>query len=42
MDQVRKDARLRKVELMSLTTKDAIAILNESGKHTNHVLLVTC
>ncbi len=42
MDEVRKEAQLRKVELLSLTTKDAIAILNESGKYTNAVLHVTC
>ncbi len=41
MDEVRKEAQLRKVELLSLTTKDAIAILNESGKYTNAILHVT-
>ena len=29
------------MELLSLTTKDAIAILNESGKYTNAILYVT-
>ena len=42
MDDVRKEAQLRKVEFLSLTTKDAIAILNESGKDTNAILHVTC
>ncbi len=36
-----KGGQLRKVELLSLTTKDAIAILNESGKYTNAILHVT-
>ena len=42
MDEVRKEAQLRKVELLSLPTTDAIAILNESGRYTNAVLHVTC
>ena len=36
------NGQLRKVELLSLTTKDAVAILQESGKYTNAVLHVTC
>ena len=42
MDEVRKEAQLRKVELLSLPTIDAIAILNGSGKDTNAILHVTC
>ncbi len=42
MDEVRNEAQLRNVELLSLTTKDAIAILNGSGKDTNAILHVTC
>jgi hypothetical protein len=42
MDEVRKEAQLRKVELMSMPTKDAIAILNGSGMDTNAILHVTC
>ena len=42
MDEVRKEAQLRKVELLNLPTKDAIAILNSSGKDTNAILHVTC
>jgi hypothetical protein len=41
-DEVRREARLRKVELLSLQTKDAIAILNRGGKETNAILHVTC
>jgi len=42
MDEVRKRAQLRKVELLSLPTKDAIAILNRGDKDTNAILHVTC
>jgi hypothetical protein len=42
MDAVRKEAQLRKVELLSLPTTDAIAILNRGGKNTNAILHVTC
>jgi hypothetical protein len=42
MDEVRKEAQLRKVELLSLPTTDAIAILNGGGKTTNAILHVTC
>jgi len=42
MDEVRKQAQLRKVELVSLPTTDAIAILNGGGKDTNAILHVTC
>jgi hypothetical protein len=41
-DEVRKEARLRKVELLSLPTKDAIAILNRGDEDTNAILHVTC
>ncbi|MFZ0169000.1 MAG: MTH938/NDUFAF3 family protein [Candidatus Dormiibacterota bacterium] len=41
-DEVRKEAHRRKVELLSLQTKDAIAILNRAGKDTNAILHVTC
>jgi len=41
-DEVRKEAHRRKVELLSLPTKDAIAILNRAGKDTNAILHVTC
>ena len=42
MEEVRKEAHLRKVELLSLPTKDAVAILNRGGKDTNAILHVTC
>jgi hypothetical protein len=42
MDEVRKEAQLRKVELLNLPTEDAIAVLKGSGKDTNAILHVTC
>lgn len=42
MDEVRKEAHLRKVELLSVPTKDAIAILKVGGKGINAILHVTC
>lgn len=42
MDEVRKEAQGRKVELISLPTKEAIALLNRGGKDTNAILHVTC
>ncbi len=42
MDEVQTEAKLRKVELLSLPTRDAIAILNGGGKDTNAILHVTC
>ncbi len=42
MDEVQTEAKLRKVEFLSLPTRDAIAILNGGGKDTNAILHVTC
>jgi hypothetical protein len=42
LDEVRKEAQLRKVELLSLPTKAAIAILAGGHKDTNAILHVTC
>ena len=42
MDEVRKEAQLRKVELLRLPTKGAIAILNRGDNYTNAILHVTC
>jgi hypothetical protein len=42
MDELRREARRRKVELMALPTSEAIGVLNTSMKHTNAVLHVTC
>ncbi|MGA8206738.1 MAG: MTH938/NDUFAF3 family protein [Candidatus Dormiibacterota bacterium] len=41
-DAVQREARRRKVELLSLPTKGAIAILNRGDQDTNAVLHVTC
>ena len=42
MAEVLKEAQLRKVELLSLPTKAAIAILDGGRKDTNAILHVTC
>ena len=42
LDEVRKEAQLRRVELLSLPTKAAIAILDGGRKDTNAILHVTC
>ena len=42
MREVVKDAQLRKVELVVLPTKDAIAILNRGDLRTNAILHLTC
>ena len=42
MPEVEKDAHRRKVELVVLPTKDAIAILNRGDLRTNAILHVTC
>ena len=42
MDEVRKEAERRHVELVSLPTAEAIALLNSGGKETNAILHVTC
>ena len=42
MNEVQTEAKLRKVELLSLPTRDAIAILNGGGKDTNAIVHVTC
>ncbi len=42
MEEVRKEAKLRNVELLSMPTNDAIAILNGGGKDINAILHVTC
>jgi len=42
LDEVRKEAQLRKVELLSLPTKAAIAVLGGARKDTNAILHVTC
>lgn len=42
MEQVKREADRRKVELLSLPTRKAIEALNRKGKNTNAVLHVTC
>ncbi len=42
MDEVRKEAQLRKVELLRLPTKDPIAILNGNCNESNAILPVNC
>ena len=42
MPEVEKDAQRRKVELVVLPTKDAIAILNRGDLRTSAVVHVTC
>jgi hypothetical protein len=42
MDAVKVEAARRKVELVSLPTRQAIRILNQKPKDTNAVLHVTC
>jgi len=42
MPEVERDAQLRKVKLVVLPTKDAIAILNRGDLRTNAILHVTC
>jgi hypothetical protein len=42
MPEVQQEAQRRKVELVILPTKDAIALLNSGPPNTNAVLHVTC
>jgi hypothetical protein len=42
MDEVRREARQRKVELIILPTEEAMEHLNRCAKDTNAILHVTC
>ncbi len=42
MDQVRREAERRKIELVVLPTAEAIELLNRDPKATNAILHVTC
>jgi hypothetical protein len=42
MTDLQREARRRKVELITLPTPEAISMLNKGMKHTNAVLHVTC
>ena|SRR5271157_4186787 len=42
MDQVRREAKRRKVELLILPTEEAIEFLNKGAENINAILHVTC
>src|SRR5271166_5086842 len=42
MDEVRSEARRRKVELIILPTEEAMEILNRQTENTNAILHLTC
>jgi len=42
MDEVRREARRRKVELIILPTEEAMELLNRRAENSNAVLHVTC
>ena len=42
MDEVRREARRRKVELIILPTEEAMELLNQHAENTNAILHVTC
>jgi len=42
MDEVKREARRRDIELVILTTADAIEVLNEGMQDTNAILHLTC
>ena len=42
MDEVKNEAKRRKVELVILPTRDAVEALNKDGEGTNAILHVTC
>jgi hypothetical protein len=42
MNEVKREAERRKVELLILPTREAIEVLNENPKNTNAILHVTC
>jgi hypothetical protein len=42
MDQVRREAKRRKVELIILPTEEAMELLNRRAEKTNAILHVTC
>jgi hypothetical protein len=42
MDEVRREARRRKVELLILPTEEAMELLNQRIEKTNAILHVTC
>jgi len=42
MDEVRGEARRRKVELLTLPTEEAMELLNRRAENTNTILHVPC
>jgi hypothetical protein len=42
MDEVKREAKRRKVELLILPTEEAMKLLNEHVEKTNAILHVTC
>ena len=42
MDEVRREAKRRKVEIVILPTRDAMQVLNKDSEDTNAILHVTC
>ena len=42
MDEVKREAKRRKVELLILPTEEAMELLNQRAKNTNAILHVTC
>lgn len=42
MDEVKKEAQRRKIELLILPTSEAIEVLKKNPEDTNAILHVTC
>ena len=42
MDEVKREAKRRKIELLILPTEEAMELLNRRAENTNAILHVTC
>ncbi len=42
MDEVKQEAKRRKVELLILPTEEAMELLNQHAEKTNAILHLTC
>ena len=42
MDEIKREAAHRKVELLTVPTSEAIRLVQAEPKHTNAILDVTC
>jgi hypothetical protein len=42
MDEVQREAKRRKIELLILPTREAMEVLNKHAEDTNAILHVTC